>query len=100
MALLRHVPDTATIMAMRGRVDVYEDRLHGWVARSWPKRRASPISEAEQPAIEAFTAYVQYAGASDPTVRAAWKEWMEGHGATWVDANRATASGKYWISSG
>lgn len=87
-------------MALRGRVDVYEHPYSGWVAREWPRKSSQPRSEGEVASSLRFQAYVQYAGASDGTVRAAWKEWVGGRGLTWVDANRAGAAGKEWLVVG
>lgn len=100
MAKLDRLPDSATIIAARKRVDFYL-----WkgipVARAWPRRSSQPRSAGEIASSNAFVASVKLTGAIDPHVQAAFKRQMMGVGVgvTWVDFQRAMSRGKPWISS-
>lgn len=98
---LTTLPDTPTIVAFRGVVNFYL-----WkgipCARAWPRKSTQPPTAGEITGQERFRAMVVYAGAIDEVQRSAWKRMMpEGVGVTWVDMNRAIASGnRDWIQSG
>lgn len=96
MARLERLPDSATIMAMRGRVDFYE-----WkgvpVARAWPQPSRQPRTAGSIASSRRFQAYTKMTGAIDPGMRADYRRFVRGHGITWVDAFRAFAGGRGWI---
>jgi len=99
VAKLLHMPDSATIMASRRRVDYYL-----WmgipVARSWPRKSTQPRTAGEIASSEAFKAAAVMTGAVGSNVRDAYKVGMVGHGVTWVDRFRGAAGGKSWIRLG
>lgn len=94
---LRTLPDTATIVAFRGVIDFYL-----WkglpVGRAWPRKSRFEPTPGEIQGQERFRAMVVYAGAVDPRFRAGYEALMLGGvGVTWVDLNRAMASGNSWV---
>lgn len=96
---LTEMPDSATILASRGRIDFYL-----WmgipVGRSWPRYRPYVASAAELGTRNRFRGGVRTAGACSDAVRAAYQSWMAGAvGVTWVDFQRSIAmNGDGWIS--
>ena len=88
--------DTATVMALRGYVDLYY-----WkgipVARSWPKSPSTrTVSAAEQLTRSRMSAVAAMTGAIDPKVRADYQMNLRlgtGKGVTWVDNFRSVAMG-------
>jgi hypothetical protein len=97
---LDRLPDTPTIVAFRGVIDFYL-----WkgvpVGRAWPKRSTQPPTAGEIQGQVRFRAMVVYAGASDISQQDAFKAMMpDAVGVTWVDANRAMASGNPWVKRG
>lgn len=100
MAKLDLMPDSATIIAMRKRVDFYL-----WkgipVARKWPVYVPYIPSPAELTSRENFTWAAKATGAIDPGIQQAWKDQMTGgQGVTWCDWFRAAARGNTWIRRG
>jgi hypothetical protein len=100
MAKLQSLPDSATIMAFRQRVDFYL-----WkgmpVARRWPVanrhrvRTKGEIASSQQFAVAAYAT-----GLMPAAVRNGFQKARGGAGWTWVDAFRAGARGKsWWVAS-
>lgn len=97
MAKLNRMPDMATIIASRGRVDYYL-----WmgipVARSWPRKSSQPLTARVEASTLRFNWAAKTTSAIDPWVVEAYKAFTKGTGVTWVDAQRAVALGKGWYS--
>ena len=102
MAKMLAMPDSATIMAARKKVDFYL-----WkgipVARAWPvphgpRRR----SQSEINTTLAFAAVASMTGGVDESIREVLERNMAGaHGVTWVDFFRSLTLGySDWVVSG
>lgn len=91
------MPDQATIIAMRQRVDFYS-----WkgipVGRRWPKYTGHAKSAAEQTSVDRFSWAAKGTSAVGTEIITAYKESIHGVGVTWVDMQRAQWSYKPWIS--
>lgn len=101
MAKLARPFDTATVMALRGSVDLYY-----WkgipVARSWPRQFGHrPVSTSEQKTRNMMGAVAPMTGAIDPALRQAYIDDMavlHPQGVTWVDMFRSVAMvGRTWF---
>lgn len=96
---MEQMPDRATIVAMRGRVDFYL-----WmgipVARAWPRKSTQPRTAGEIASSEKFTTYVKMTGMLAPSVIQAYRDYVGGTGVTWVDMFRAAAGGRPWFNIG
>lgn len=101
MATMLRMPDSATIMAARGRLDFYL-----WkglpCCRSWPKynygrtRTAGEILSSNR-----FSVAVAASGRMGPQMQQYFKNtWGVGQGVTWVDAQRAMYLGRSWLHYG
>lgn len=93
------MPDTATVMALRQKVDVYQ-----WkgipVARAWPVVHGPRVKSAAELATNAkMSAVAQITGGVDESTRAAYKGMMHSaQGVTWVDFFRNVAmNGSGWL---
>lgn len=94
---LESIPDSGTIIALRGDIDFYF-----WkgipVARRWPRKSTVPRTAKEIRSSELFSAAAKMTGMIDPLVAQSWKDAVAGgQGVTWVDAFRAMARGKSWL---
>lgn len=99
MAVMLRLPDTATIMACRQKVDFYL-----WkgtpVARKWPRKpQHYTRSAAEVNTQQRMGAVASMTGAIDESVRSRFIGVMgEAQGVTWVDFFRSVAMGTSdWI---
>lgn len=93
MAVMNELPDRATIVAMRGRVDFYY-----WkgipVARAWPRKSTQPRTAGEQASSTVFAYWVRATGGVSEQLRQAYKDMMHDTvGVTWVDGFRTLAMG-------
>ena len=93
------MPDTATIMGARQKVDFYL-----WmgipVARAWPRPPRTYVrSAAEIATQQKMSAVASMTGAIDDSMRQAYKGLMgEAQGVTWVDFFRSVAmNGTGWL---
>jgi hypothetical protein len=92
------MPDMATIIASRGRVDYYLYKGIP-VARSWPRKSSQPRSAAEIRSSENFTWAAKVTSGVSTYVAEAYKREVTGYGITWVDFQRATSLAKPWVST-
>jgi hypothetical protein len=100
MAKLQSLPDSATIMACRQRVDFYL-----WkgmpVARRWPVVNQHRVRTAgEIASSQRFSVATGVTGQLPGYVRAVFVAEFPGLGVTWVDAFRALALGRPWVRHG
>ena len=96
MAKLQSLPDSATIMACRQRVDFYL-----WkgmpVARRWPVANRHRVrTKGEIKSSQKFAVVAYATGLLPNPIRLGYKGARGGSGWTWVDAFRALALGKSW----
>lgn len=99
MTVLQRLPDTATIMACRQKVDFYL-----WkdipVARKWPRKpQHYDRTSAELATQTKMGAVATMTGAVDDSTRQAYLAMMgEAKGVTWVDFFRSVAmNGTGWL---
>jgi hypothetical protein len=98
MAKMERMPDRATIRAGRGKVDFY---LWKGVpcCRSWPRWKPRAFTAGESASQLRFSAAAKEGAMIDAGVREMWLGLaVQGKGEGWVDAFRAAALGKGWVS--
>lgn len=91
--LLKHQPDNATIVGLRGILDLY--CIDGvWMGRAWPRKAVYDRSVAEVGNQARLGAVAPMTGAISDELRAAYIELAAGgRGVTWVDMFRSVALG-------
>lgn len=95
---LNSIPDSGTVIALRGDIDFYF-----WkglpVGRRWPRKSTVPRTVREIRSSQAFSAAAIMTGALAPVIQQGYKTSLPPSvGVTWVDMFRATARGKGWIA--
>lgn len=98
MARCELQPDAATIIALRGYVDIYG---YGgrFYARRWPRKKSPVRTPGEQWSSARFAAatrWTSFVGLDAYMVRQ-FTAYLQSCEVTWVDCQRATALGKPWF---
>jgi hypothetical protein len=93
---LNTLPDTATIVASRQKIDFYL-----WkgipVARRWPRYTPYEHSSRQVLGMNRFRVAAKATGAISSRVQEPMMALHAGAGVTWIDHFRALAVGKPWI---